>query len=331
MSADPSPATPTAGTAGPAIGVDLGGTKMLTGVVAPGPKTIYRSEAPSLGLSAEELLSTIEAELRAALEAVPGTRAAGLGVPCTIDREQGLAVVAVNLPLADVPLRDPLSEKLGIPVAVDNDANAAALAEHRWGAARGTKNAVVMTIGTGIGGGLIIDGHVYRGSTGAGAELGHVVVDIDGPECQGNCPNRGCIEAVASGTALGREARAAAERNPDSALGRMLAAGEEVSGRAATAAALGGDPVARDVVARIGRRLGAFASGLANAFEPDVIVFGGGVVAAGDLLLDPIREEVRARALPPMNRTRVSAASFGADAGMIGAATMAMDELQEMA
>jgi glucokinase len=115
--------------------------------------------------------------------------------------------------------------------------------------------------------------------------------------------------------------------NPDSALGRLLAAGEEVNGRAATVAAIAGDDVARDVVETIGRRLGAFASGLANVFEPDVIVFGGGVLAAGDLILDPVREEVRSRALPPMNQTPVVAAALGAEAGMIGAATMAIDEL----
>ena len=116
-----------------------------------------------------------------------------------------------------------MRERLGIPVFVDNDANAAALAEHRYGAARGARNAVLLTIGTGIGGGLIIDGEVYRGSTGAGAELGHVVIDADGPPCQGNCPNHGCVETFASGTALGREGRAAAERRPG--LGAGPAAG----------------------------------------------------------------------------------------------------------
>jgi glucokinase len=295
------------------------------GVVAAGPKVLHRVEEVSFGRSANEVLDTMEAELRAALEAHPEAGSAGLGIPCTIDQERGLAISAVNLPIVDVPIRDLMSERLGIPVVIDNDGNAAALAEHRWGAARGARNAVLLTIGTGIGGGLIIDGQVYRGSTGAGAELGHMVIDTDGPPCQGNCPNRGCAEAVASGTALGREAEAAAKRHPESALGRLLEAGEEVNGRAATAAAIAGDEVARSVFEIIGRRLGAFASGLANVFEPDVIVFGGGVMAAGDVLLAPIRDEVERRSLPPMNRTRIAAAELGAEAGMIGAATMAMD------
>jgi glucokinase len=298
---------------------------MLVGVVAGGPKVLHRVEEVSFGRSAEEVLDTMELELRAALDAHPEARAAGLGIPCTIDQERGLAISAVNLPIVGVPVRDIMSERIGIPVVLDNDGNAAALGEHRWGAARGATNAVLLTIGTGIGGGLIIDGEVYRGTTGAGAELGHMVIDADGPRCQGNCPNNGCAEAVASGTALGREAQAAAERNPDSALGKLLAAGEAVTGRSATAAAVAGDEVARGVFEVIGRRLGAFASGLANVFEPDVIVFGGGVLAAGDILLEPIREEVERRSLPPMNRTRIVHAELGPEAGMIGAATLAMD------
>ena len=298
---------------------------MLVGAVAEGPEILYVTEQASMGRSQAEVLDTMEAELRQALESHPEARAAGLGIPCTIDHERGLAIAAVNLPIVDVPIREIMSERLGIPVVVDNDGNTAALAEHRWGAARDARNAVLLTIGTGIGGGLIIDGAVYRGSTGAGAELGHMVIDHDGPPCQGNCPNNGCAEAIASGTALGREAQMAAEENPDSALGQLLEAGEEVTGRAATVAALAGDEVAIGLIETIGRRLGAFASGLANVFEPDVIVFGGGVLAAGDLILGPVREEVQRRALKPMNRTRIAQAELGPEAGMIGAATMALD------
>jgi glucokinase len=313
---------------GEAVGVDLGGTKMLVGVVADGPTVLHRAEAPSAGRPVDELLDTLEAELRGALAARPDVRSIGLGIPCTIDRERGLAISAVNLPIVDVPIRDLMSERLGLPVEVDNDGNVAALAEHRWGAAKGARNAVLLTIGTGIGGGLILDGEVYRGSTGAGAELGHMVVEADGPRCQGNCPNHGCIEAVASGTALGREAREAAERSPNSVLGSALAAGEPIDGRTTTKAALAGDEVAKSVVATIGRRIGVALSSLANVFEPDVIVIGGGVMAVGELLLAPARQELRARALPPMNQTAVVAAELGPEAGMIGAATMALETLQ---
>jgi len=311
------------------IGVDLGGTKMLVGVVDSERHVLHESTDTSLGLSADELLDDLLDELERARAARPAVAAAGLGIPCTIDRERGLAITAVNLPLVDIPIRDLMTERLGLPVFVDNDANAAMIAEHRFGAAQGASNAVMITVGTGIGGGLILGGEVYRGSTGAGAELGHVVVDLDGPRCQGNCPNHGCIEAVASGTALAREGHAAAERSPDSALGQALARGGAMTGRVVTDAALAGDETARDVVALVGTRLGVAFSSYANIFEPDVIVVGGGVMAAGDLLLEPAREELRARALPPMNRTPVVAAQLGGQAGMIGAAVMAMWELEQ--
>ena len=239
-----------------------------------------------------------------------------------------MAINAVNLELVDVPIRELMRERLGLPVFVDNDANVAAIAEHRFGAARGAQNVVMLTVGTGIGGGLIIDGRPYRGSTGAGAELGHMVIDIHGPRCQGTCPGHGCAESLASGTALAAEGREAAERAPDSELGRLLAAGGEIDGKAVTDAAIGGDAAARGAVEAIGRRLGVALTSLANIFEPDVIVVGGGVIAAGDLLLEPAREELLSRALPPMNATRVVAAELGPEAGMIGAAAMAAYELE---
>ncbi len=311
------------------IGVDLGGTKMLVGVVDEANNVRTHSTAPSVGLRQEEILDSLEREVIAARKACPGVAAAGIGIPCTMDRERGVAINAVNLDLVNVPIRDLLRERIGLPVFVDNDANVAAIAEHRFGAARGARNAVMLTIGTGIGGGLILDGRPYRGSTGAAAELGHVVIDADGPKCQGTCPNHGCAEAMASGTALGREGRAAAERNPDSALGSMLAAGETVDGRAVTEAALAGDEAAVGAMTLIGHRLGVALASLANVFNPDVIVLGGGVMAAGDLLLAPAREELRARALPPMDETPVVAAELGPEAGMIGAAAMAAMELED--
>ena len=304
---------------------------MRVAVVDGNQKILHRSTEASRGRSEEEVLATLERELVEARSACPEVAAAGLGIPCTIDQRRGVAIASVNLPLVDVPIRELMGERLGLPVFIDNDVNAAILAEHRFGAARGAENAVMIALGTGIGGGLILGGKVYRGTHGAGAELGHMVVEMDGPRCQGNCPNHGCIEAVASGTALGREGRAAAERAPDSMLGRALAEGGDLSGEAVTDAALAGDETAREVVALIGRRLGVAFSSLANIFEPEVIVVGGGVIAAGELLLEPAREEMRSRALRPMNETRVAAAQLGDEAGMIGAATMAQIELEERA
>ena len=304
---------------------------MLVGVVDSDSDVLYRATETRYGDSAESILARLETEVKLALGQHPDAAAVGLGVPCTIDRERGLAVSAVNLPLVDVPLRDIMQERLGLPVSLDNDANLHALAEHRCGVAKGCDDLVLLTVGTGIGGGLVLGGEVYRGSSGAGAEMGHVVVQSDGPPCQGNCPNHGCVETMASGTALARDGRAAAAESPDSALGVLAEGGGPIDGRAVVAAALDGDEVARGVVENAGRYIGVALSSLANTFDPDLIVLGGGVMAAGDLLLEPAREELRARALPPMNAVDVVAAQLGPEAGMIGAATMARDELEASA
>ena len=308
----------------------MGGTKILVGVIGEDRRVLYEDQERSAGQGQDQLLETLEREVREALEARPNVAAVGLGIPCTIDRKRGVAISAVNLPIHNVPIRDLMRERLGIPVFIDNDANVAALAEHRFGAAKGTSDAVMLTIGTGIGGGVIIDGEVYRGATGAASEPGHMVIDFDGPPCQGNCPNHGCLETFASGTALAREGRVAAEREPESALGRVLAEGGTIDGKAVTDAANVGDPTALAVVAEAARRLGAGLSGLANIFEPDVIVLGGGVTkAVGELMIGPARDELRSRALPPMNEVPVELAELGTEAGMVGAAEMARLELEQ--
>jgi glucokinase len=310
------------------IGVDLGGTKMAVGVVDSDQKVHYQGSEPSTGLSEEKLVEELAQELTEAKQARPDVLAAGLGIPATIDFERGLAIHAVNLTITDVPIRDLMQERIGLPVFVDNDANVAALAEHLYGAGRGAQNVVLLTIGTGIGGGLILNGEVYRGSTGAGAELGHIVIEEDGPPCQGNCPNHGCVEALASGTAIAKAGQEAAEKDPDSALGKALVEGP-ITGRTVTDLALSEDGPAREVVAEAGRHIGVALSSLANIFDPDVFVIGGGVSVVGDLLLDPAREELRSRALPPQNERPVKLAELGPDAGMIGAAAMALIELDK--
>jgi glucokinase len=309
------------------IGVDLGGTKMLVGVLD-GTETLWESREASTGQSEDELVELLVREVSEAREARPEAKAVGMGIPATIDHDRGIAVSAVNLPLEDLPIRDLVEKRVGLPVVVDNDANVAAFAEFLYGAAKGMPDIVMLTIGTGIGGGLILGGELYRGSTGAGAELGHVVIQADGPPCQGNCPNHGCVEALASGTALGREGKAAAESAPDSVIGKLLAEGKTVDGKTVTEAAVAGDETSIGVFELIGGRLGVACSSFANIFQPNAIVVGGGVIAAGDLLLDPARREIRERALKPMNETPILEATLGNDAGMIGAAALARVELE---
>jgi glucokinase len=252
--------------------------------------------------------------------------AVGFGLPSLIDRERGVAASTVHLPLQDVPFRDLMSERLGVPVALDNDGNAAMVAEHRFGAARGADNAVLIALGTGIASAIVTNGQLVRGATGAAGEIGHMVIDQDGELCSGSCPNRGCLETLASGTAIAREGLAAAEKYPESDLGRALAGSREITGALVVELAHDGDRAAREVVALIGSRLGVGIANVINIFNPEVVVIGGGVIAAGDLLLDAAREVAMDRALSPSKDVaKIVPTRFGSEAGMLGAAVLALD------
>ncbi len=311
------------------IGVDMGGTKLLAGAVDAGLGVHHRAQRRLTGLDQSALLDTaVDAVHEARESAGADVAAVGFGIPCTFDDRTGIARSSVHLELHDIAFADVMTERLGLPVFVDNDANAAVLAEHRAGAARGAREAVMLTLGTGIGGGLILRGQVYRGSIGAGAELGHVVIDFDGPPCQGHCPNRGCLEALASGSALEREAARIARERPDSGLGRAVAYGREPVGSLVTELAHDGDRAAIDAISTIGRHLGVGIANYVNIFNPEVVVIGGGVIGAGELLLAPARAEMLARALPPArDEVRIVVARFGVEAGMVGAAALAFDGL----
>jgi glucokinase len=312
--------------------VDLGGSKLLGGVVDEHLEVHARVLREVHGLKQAQIVETAIEAVNELREEIPDVEGVGFGIPCLIDQSTGVAVIAVNLDIENFRFRDAMEEELRLPVFIDNDANVATLVEQRFGAAKGASDVVGLTIGTGIGGGLVLNGRLYRGHWGAGAELGHMVVDEDGPRCQGNCPNRGCLEAVASGTAIGREGRMAAEEEPESELGKALAAEEEITGALVTTLALGGDEVSRMVLGHIGRLLGVGLANLSNIFNPEVIVVGGGAMHAGDLLLEPAREELRARGLPPnRDQAQVVPAKFGPEAGMLGAAVMAFDELERAA
>jgi glucokinase len=333
------------------IGVDLGGTKLLAGAVDADLAVHHRTNRPVLGLDQNGLVQMVADAVEEVRTAVGGDIVAvGFGIPCTFDRRTGVAIQAVNAPLHDIVFHEVMASRLGLPVVVDNDANCAALCEVRVGVGAGCSELVLLTLGTGIGGGLVLGGEVYRGWLGGGAEMGHMVVVMDGPPCQGGCPNRGCLESVASGTALVREASLAVARRPDTALGHALEAGRELTGPLISDLAREGDPVARDAIALVGHRLGVGIVSLVNIFNPEIVVIGGGVSEsaplflddardhyqakiiggglseAGDLLLDPARQVVAERALSPnKDVVRIEAAAFGAEAGMIGAALMARD------
>jgi glucokinase len=311
------------------IGIDAGGTKLLGGVVDEQMVVHHRVHRTWRGANRQETLAIFTDAVEEVRSASPDVEAIGFGIPAMVEWEPGVSRFSNHLPLDGVPFRDLMSERLGLPVLVDNDGNASMLAEARNGAAAGAQHAVMISLGTGIGGGLWLNGAVYRGARGLGAEMGHAVLELHGPECPGDCPGLGCFEALVSGNAIGREGLRVAGDQPDSALGRRLAAGQEINGGIVTEMAHDGDELACEVLAVIGERLGFGLVGLVNTFNPEVIVIGGGAARGGELLLEPARRVIEERALPPAREgLRVLPAHYGDEAGMMGAALMALESLE---
>jgi glucokinase len=284
------------------IGLDAGGTKLLAGVVDEAGSVLHRNVHPwPPGVSREDVLGLF----REALDEAGDADAIGVGLPATMDIANGVAVGCRHLPIEGFGFRDWLATETGLPVWVDNDATLALLAESQRGAARHATDAVLLTIGTGIGGGIMSGGRLVRGDRGAAGEPGHMTIDADGPPCPGNCPNRGCLEAFVSGPALAR-------------MGWRTAVD-------AIAAARSGDEDARIALEQMGERLGVGLASLMNLLDPEVIVIGGGFGSdAGPLLLAPAERVARSRALEPAaSTTRFVVAELGEDAGMLGAAMLA--------
>jgi glucokinase len=284
------------------IGVDLGGTKILAGVFDAHGGLERVTERPTPAHSQDELVAALVetvSELR-----TPDVKAVGFGVPARVDTRTGFVLGAVNTPIEGLPLGEVLSSRLGLPVGVINDASAAALAEFLYGAGRGTRDLVLLTLGTGVGGGVVFDGQLYRGWS----EFGHMVIVEDGEPCQGICTGRGHVEAYCSGHAADRLARRL--------LGPEASAHELVEQR-------------HPALAEIGHHLGTAIGSLVNLFDPEVVVIGGGFgVAAGELLLAHARETVLREALPPAGaRVRLAVAELGPNAGLIGAGRVAFEAL----
>jgi glucokinase len=308
------------------IGIDVGGTKIAAGRLGT-DLCVERSvviPTPHGGIEIVDAIAALCADLGS--DSTAPITAIGVGLPATIDAVTGRVAHSVHTGMVDFDAAGPLETRTGLPVVLDNDANLALLAEHRMGAARGMQTALLLTLGTGVGGGIVIGGQIFRGGRGHGAELGHICVDGDGPPCQGDCPGHGCLETMCSGTAITRDLRAFAVANPDTALCALHAVGE-LDSRSGLALARHGDSDALQVFAGAGRWLGVGVASLCNAFDPDVVVIGGGVSDAGEVILGPAREEYLARALPPTRRAEVVRATFGHEAGMVGAGILAADAI----
>jgi glucokinase len=310
------------------IALDLGGTKLLSGIVDAEGVVERRVVSPTDTSSQEALLGQVDAAVDDLM--AEGVGAIGIGMPSLIDQRKGEAVQSVNIPLHGLAFRDHLHERFGVPVAIENDANAAAVAEQRHGAGRGSRHMIMLTLGTGVGGGLILDGRLYRGSSGAAGELGHITLDLNGPPCQGTCPGRGHLEALASGTAADGYARKHAAEHPDGDLGRAAAEGKKVDAKLAVELAAAGPGDARDVLDHVGLHLGVGIATLVNVFNPELVVIGGGFSRAGDLLLEPARKVVAETALlPSREQVKIVPALLGVEAGLIGAGLVAFDALEQ--
>ena len=308
---------------GPAIGIDVGGTKTAAVLLGRDGKVLQRGVRPT---PADDERATLETTVELARSLMTddvmgiGIAAAGL-----VDLE-GTMRYSPNLALRDVPLAGFVGSALGLPAVADNDVNAAAWAEFRFGAGREARHMLMITVGTGIGGGIVVDGTPYRGAHGFAAEVGHVVVQPGGPRC--GCGNRGCWEQVASGTTIMRKGRAAAARHPHSAL-VQLSGGDPaaVTGAMVTEAARAGDTVCRGILVEVGHALGVGLASLVNVLDPELVVVGGGAATAGDLLLSPARDAFHRSVEGVDHRPEVPIveAGLGVDAGAIGAAALAFD------
>jgi glucokinase len=315
------------------IGVDIGGTKVAVATLRDrelSNSVIHRTELSSGAALIEQLASLISGARDDGLDAV------GIGVPSVVEFETGRVVSSVNIPLADVALRQVLGERLGVPVFVDNDATVAALAEAYDKELRQVaQNLVMLTIGTGVGGGLVLGGRIYRGSTGGAPELGHILVGLDlsgrVPAPVG-FPQPGSLESLASGHALDQLAREAAEAEPQSALGRLSSEGVSVDGTHAVDAAHAGDPAAIRIIEIWGEKIGIGVANVINLFDPEEVVIGGGAARAGELMLRAASRIANDYVHPGLlGHATVRLARHGPRAGVLGAALLAAQELEQAA
>ncbi len=312
------------------LGVDTGGTGTKGAVVARDGTVRDRAERPTDPTAGTKgIIGVVEELLERAARSGSKVAAVGVGAAGFVDFASGSVTFSPNLVYDDPQIGAALRARSGLPVFVDNDANAAVWGERAYGSCRGEDDVVLLTLGTGIGSGIVAGGRLVRGSTGAGAELGHLVVDPDGPEC--GCGLRGCLEQLASGSAIERLAARAVADEPSSAI-LAFAPGGHITGEAVSRAAREYDPTAREVLRKAGVALGIGLSNVVNIFDPAVIVLGGSVVGAGEPYLGPARDQL-ARMMQAQRRRpmRLDVTSLGGDAGIVGAAALAWSEAGEAA
>ena len=310
----------------PVLAVDLGGTKIITALVSSKGRVMAREytltladEGPQAVI--ERIFSAIDYTLNLSNLDPSQLDSISIAAAGAISIDTGVVTSSPNLPgWHNIPLRDIVNKKYNVNTLLINDASAAALGEHRFGAGKGANNLIYITVSTGIGGGIIINGKLYNGSSGSAGEIGHMTIDVNGPRC--HCGNIGCLEALASGTAVAREAIRRIKQGRQSSLTKIMV--EDITAEKVGAAAEDGDPLALEVISEAATYLGVGMVNLVNIFNPEIIIVGGGMAKMGDLLLEPAREVVRERAFSlSAQMVRIVPAQLGDDAGVLGAAAFA--------
>jgi len=318
----------------PVVGVDIGGTKIIAAVFDGDGAMLSRIYCLTLGSEGpDRVINRISSTISKVIEKAGLKRdqvgCIGIAAAGAIDINRGIVADSPNIPRwQNIPLRDRLLESLGGPLFVLNDANAAALAEHRLGAGRGLNNLIYITVSTGIGGGMIIDGELYQGTDGSAAEIGHMIIKIGGPVCK--CGKRGCFEAMASGTAIARLAQKRLRRGDKSIMpGLAHDKVGDVTAQLVAEAARKGDALARAVIEESAGYLGIGVANLVNLMNPQMIIIGGGVSKMGEMILRPTRRSMKANAIElPARTVRLVRPRLGVDAELTGAALYARDMLR---
>ena len=309
------------------IGIDLGGTNIAVGLVDDAGTIIHKESAPTLAKRhySEIIKDMANLSLKVVKDAgydLNKVKAIGIGSPGTPDNEKGLLIYTNNINFYNVPMREEMQKHINLPVYIENDANCAALAEAIAGAAKDARSCIAITLGTGVGGGIIIDKKIYSGFNHAGGELGHTIIQIDGEPC--TCGRKGCWETYASATALVRQTKKAAKENPDSLIYKMVNGDiEKIGGKTAFDASRAGDAVGASVVKTYIRYIAEGIINVINIFQPEILVIGGGICKEGDYLLNPLKEIVKKHVYSKdIPQTEIKVAQLGNDAGIIGAAML---------
>lgn len=311
------------------VGVDLGGTKISTALSNLNGEVISQTTVPTNANEGEipvlnRIIESVDKVIKDGCVGYKDIEAIGIGSPGPLDAEKGIIIYTPNLPFKNFNLVDPLKNKFGVPVFLDNDANVAAIGEYMFGAGRGAKDVVFFTVSTGVGGGAVLNGKVYRGHTSNALEIGHMTVAPDGPRC--NCGNIGCVEATSSGTAIAKRGQEALNSKVETSLRKY----DKVTSYEVFVEAAAGDPICKDIIDNALNYLGIAIANAVSIFDPEVIIVGGGVSKAGDIVFDTIRKVVNKRCFKSMAESvKIVPAGLGTDAGVIGAVALALLETKE--